>query len=230
MTLRSTFMIVALFASAHLSACLAAQQGATRPVLQAAPAAQAPTAPAATGTAPSATSGTGMGTTTGTAVSSSTYKIGTGDMLQLTVWKEPGMSNPSVPVRPDGMISLSLLGDIPAAGQTPMQLSTDVATRLKKYVNDPLVTVTVLGVQSKEIYLLGEIQRTGAVALTPGMTPLQAIAAAGGLSPFAKSKRIYILRKASGKESKIAFDYKKAIKNGDLQGVSLLPGDTVIVP
>lgn len=140
------------------------------------------------------------------------------------------MSNPSVPVRPDGMISLSLLGDIPAAGQTPMQLSTDVATRLKKYVNDPLVTVTVLNVQQKEVYLLGEIQKTGPVALAPGMTPLQVIAAAGGLSPFAKAKRIYILRRSAGKQSKIAFDYKKAIKNGDLQGVSLLPGDTIVVP
>lgn len=166
---------------------------------------------------------------TPTAISSDTYVIGPGDLLQLNVWKEPNFSVPSIPVRPDGQISLSLMGDIAVAGSTPMALSKDIAERLKKYVNDPLVTVTVIGVAPKEIYFLGEIGKTGALTLAPGMTPLQAIAAAGGLSPFAK-KKLYILRKGPSGQQKISFDYKKALKTGDQQGVVLQPGDTIVVP
>ena len=139
------------------------------------------------------------------------------------------MSASSLAVRPDGEVSLALLGDIPAAGQTPMALSEDLAMRLKKYVNDPLVTVTVLTVHPKEIYIIGEVSHIGAVQLTPTMTPLQAIAAAGGLSSFAKSK-LYILRKGPSKETKIPFDYKKALKTGDQQGITLMAGDTIVVP
>lgn len=219
MIVRSTLMLVAV--ALPMFPNLFAQQSQTRPVLQAAPVAQAPSVPAVA--APSAMQA-------GSIILPSSYVISTGDVLQLTVWKEPGMSNPSIPVRPDGMISLSLVGDIPAAGLTPMQLGSDVASRLKKYMNDPLVTVTVLGVQPKEVYLLGEIGHIGPVAITPGMTPLQAIAAAGGLSSFAKAKHIYILRKGNEKQIKIAFDYKKAIKDGDMQGVTLIPGDTIVVP
>lgn len=162
-------------------------------------------------------------------VSSDTYIIGPGDVLQMSVWKEPAMSAGSVPVRPDGEISLALLGDVTAAGTTPMALSKDIAARMKKYVNDPLVTVTVVAVAPKQIYLIGEIAHTGPIVLTPDMTVLQAIAAGGGLSPYAK-KNLYILRKGKGKETKIPFDYKKALKSGDQQGVVLAPGDTLVVP
>ena len=215
--------------------CLA-QGGVTKPVLQAAPAPQPQTAiqPAAPAQAVPVHSAQAEGVSSETppdpAASSSSYIITQGDTLGIAVWKEPGMSTPSIPVRPDGMVSLSLLGDLPAAGITPMHLSTDIATRLRKYINDPRVTVTVVGVQPKEVYILGEIQHVGPVVLTPEMTPLQAISAAGGLSPFAKAKNIYILRKEAGKQRKIPFNYKKAIKDGDLQGVALLPGDTILVP
>jgi polysaccharide export outer membrane protein len=203
-----------VLAATLLSATAFAQQ---KPVLQAAP------VPAAATSAPALPTASGE-------VSATAYKISAGDMLQLTVWKEPNMSNPGVPVRPDGKISLALLGDISAAGFSPMELGDDIANRLKKYVNDPLVTVTVLAVQPKQIYLMGEIAHVGPVPLTEGLSPLQAIATAGGLSPYAKASKIYILRKASDKEQKIPFDYKKAIKNGDLQGVSLMSGDTIVVP
>ena len=163
------------------------------------------------------------------AVSSETYIIGSGDTLQLTVWKEPTLSTAGVAVRPDGRISLALLGDVPAAGMSPMALSQDIADRLKKFINDPLVTVTMVAVTPKEIFLIGEIQKTGPIILTPGMTTLQAIAAAGGLSPFAK-KKLYLLRKGSKGEQKIPFDYKKALKTGDAQGITLMPGDTIVVP
>jgi polysaccharide export outer membrane protein len=161
-------------------------------------------------------------------VDASRYIIGPQDSLQVTVWKEPTLSG-TVPVRPDGMISLVLVGDLPAAGLTPMALSADITQRLKKYIQDPVVTVVVLGVESQRIFLVGEVTKVGPLMLTPGMTTLQAIVTAGGLTQFANSKRIYILRKVAGKEEKMPFNYKQALK-GDSQGVSLLPGDTIVVP
>jgi polysaccharide export outer membrane protein len=161
-------------------------------------------------------------------VDATRYIIGPQDSLQVTVWKEPTLSG-TVPVRPDGMISLVLVGDLPAAGMTPMALSADISQRLKKYIQDPVVTVVVLGVESQRIFLVGEVNKVGPLMLTPGMTTLQAIVTAGGLTQFANSKRIYILRKVAGKEEKMPFNYKQALK-GDNQGVSLLPGDTIVVP
>ena len=158
----------------------------------------------------------------------SRYIIGPEDSLQITVWKEPTLSG-NFPVRPDGMISLVLVGDLPAAGLTPMALSNDITQRLKKYIQDPVVTVSVLGVNSQRIFLVGEVNKVGPVMLTPGMTPLQAIVSAGGLSQFANSKRIYILRTVAGKQQKFPFNYKAALK-GENTGITLLPGDTIVVP
>jgi len=158
-----------------------------------------------------------------------TYVIGADDSLQITVWKEPSLSG-TFPVRPDGMISLVLLGDVPAAGKTAEQLSQDIAERLKKYVQDPLVTVVVLAVNSQKIFVIGEVGHVGGVMLTPGMTPLQAIASAGGLTTFANEKHVYILRGIPGKQRKIPFNYKKALKGDNSQNVSLQPGDTIVVP
>ena len=160
-------------------------------------------------------------------VSQDSYVIGAGDVLQLTVWKEPNLSNTGIPVRPDGRISLPLLGDVPAAGMTPMLLGRDITDRLQKFITDPLVAVTVLSVAPKEIFLIGEIAKTGPIILTPGMTVLQAIAAAGGLAPYAK-KKLYILRKTEKGEQKLNFNYKKALSNGDMQGITLMPGDTIV--
>ncbi len=157
------------------------------------------------------------------------YIIGPEDTLQITVWKEPTLSG-TVPVRPDGMISLVLLGDLPAAGLTPMQLSADITQRFKKYIQEPSVSVVVLAVNSQRIFLIGEVGHVGAIALTAGMTPLQAIAAAGGLAPFANSKRIYILRGVGAQQKKIPFNYKQALKGDNKQDVSLEPGDTIVVP
>jgi polysaccharide export outer membrane protein len=158
----------------------------------------------------------------------SRYIIGPEDSLQVTVWKEPTLSG-NFPVRPDGMISLVLVGDLPAAGLTPMALSNDITQRLKKYIQDPVVTVAVLGVNSQRIFLVGEVGKVGPVMLTPGMTPLQAIVTGGGLSQFANSKKIYILRTVGGKQEKLPFSYKQALK-GDSQGITLQPGDTIVVP
>jgi polysaccharide export outer membrane protein len=161
-------------------------------------------------------------------VDSAHYIIGTEDTLQITVWKEPSLSG-SIPVRPDGMISLVLVGDLQAAGRTPMQLADDITVRLKKYIQDPNVSVLVMGVNSQKIFLVGEVGHVGPIMLTGGMTPLQAIAAGGGLTPYANAKKIYILRNDGGKQEKIPFNYKQALK-GESQGPTLKPGDTIVVP
>jgi polysaccharide biosynthesis/export protein len=186
-------------------------------------AADGQTTPSASGSAPASQTPNYAGP-----VDATRYIIGPQDSLQVTVWKEPTLSG-TIPVRPDGMISMVLVGDLPAAGMTPMALSADISQRLKKYIQDPVVTVVVLGVESQRIFLVGEVTKVGPLMLTPGMTTLQAIVTAGGLTQFANSKHIYILRKVAGKEQKMPFNYKLALK-GDNQGVSLLPGDTIVVP
>jgi polysaccharide export outer membrane protein len=157
------------------------------------------------------------------------YIIGAEDTLQVTVWKEPTLSG-TIPVRPDGMISLVLVGDLAAAGKTPMQLSDDITVKLKKYIQDPNVSVLVMGVNSQKIFLVGEVGHVGPIMMTAGMTPLQAIAAAGGLTPYANAKKIYILRGEAGKQQKIPFNYKQALKGEEAQSVALKPGDTIVVP
>jgi polysaccharide export outer membrane protein len=163
-----------------------------------------------------------------TIVDPSTYVIGPEDVLQITVWKEQQLSG-TFPVRPDGMISMVLLGDVKAAGLTPLQLADNLTKLYKKDILDPVVTVGVQGVNSQHIYMVGEIGHVGPVPLLPGMSMLQAISAAGGLTPYAHKTRIYILRGPQGKQQKIPFNYKKALR-GDNQGVTLEPGDTVVVP
>ena len=128
------------------------------------------------------------------------------------------------------MISMVLLGDIKAAGLTPSQLAAQLTTEYKKYIQDPLVTVLVEQVNSQRIYLVGEVGKVGPVALTPGMTPLQAIASAGGLTPYAHKSRIYILRGPQGKQEKIPFNYKAALRGDATQNIALQPNDTVVVP
>lgn len=160
---------------------------------------------------------------------SAAYILGADDVILVTVWKEPALSGP-LSIRPDGMISLPLVGDVRAEGMTPMALGGTLTERLKKFISNPTVTVTVTGVNSKRIYLVGELQRVGPLPLSEGLTVVQAIASAGGLTPYANAKHIYILRGSSGRQRKIPFNYKKAIKDGDLQGVTLTPGDTIVVP
>jgi polysaccharide export outer membrane protein len=157
------------------------------------------------------------------------YIIGADDSIQVTVWKEPTLSA-TLPVRPDGKITLPLINDIQAAGLTPMQLSASIAARLAVFVTNPVVDVSVLAVNSKRVFVIGEIMHVGPIAITPGMTILQAIASAGGLTPYANRKHMYILRGDPGKQTKIPFDYNRALKKGDMQGIILVPDDTIVVP
>jgi polysaccharide biosynthesis/export protein len=157
------------------------------------------------------------------------YVIGPSDVITVTVWKEQTLSG-SLLVRPDGMISLPLIGDVSAAGMTPLQLADQITIRLRKFIQDPNVSVVLTQINSKKVYLLGEVAKKGPVDMTPGMTLLEAIASAGGLTDYANTRRIYILREESGKQQKIPVQYKKALKgNGELNLV-LKPGDTIVVP
>jgi len=157
------------------------------------------------------------------------YVIGADDTLRITVWKEPDMSV-TLPVRPDGKISVPLLDDVQAAGLTPMQLGVSIKDKLKKYLSDPRVTVVVTAMNSQRIYVLGEVTHTGAMPLLPNMTVLQALSSAG-FTQFANLKAIYLLRTQDGKQTKMPFNYKEAIKGrGTQQNITLKPGDTIVVP
>jgi polysaccharide export outer membrane protein len=160
---------------------------------------------------------------------SSSYVIGPSDVLTVTVWKEPTLSG-SILVRPDGMITLPLLSDVQASGLTPLQLADQIAAKLKKYVQDPNVSVVVDGIHSKVVYLLGEVGKRGPVEMTSGMTLLDAIASAGGLTDYANAKKIYILRDEAGKHERIPVHYKEALKGNSEFNLVLEPGDTIVVP
>jgi len=158
------------------------------------------------------------------------YLIGAQDVLDISVWKEPEISK-EVPVRPDGKISLPLIRDIQAAGLTPMQLQRTVAEKLQKYVTDPQVTVIVKEINSRRVYILGEVTRSGSFSLLPNMTVLQALSGAGGFTAYANVKGIYVSRVEDGKPVKYPFNYKDVI-SGQAAGQNILlkPGDTIIVP
>ncbi len=162
-------------------------------------------------------------------VASPDYVIGPEDTLHISVWKEPDLTA-TLPVRPDGKVSMPLLNDVQAAGLKPMQLADSITEKLRKYIADPRVTVVVTAMNSQRIYVLGEVLHTGAMPLIPGMTVLQALASAG-FTQFANTKGIYVLRVENGKQRKIPFNYKQVIKGeATEQNIILKPGDTIVVP
>jgi len=157
------------------------------------------------------------------------YVIGADDTLHISVWKEPDLSE-TLPVRPDGKITMPLLNDVEAAGLTPLQLKNLLTEKLRKYLEDPRVTVVVTGMNSRRIFVTGEVTHSGAMPLLPHMTMLQALAAAG-FTQFANLKAIYLLRNEGGKQVKYPFNYKQVVKGRHPeQNIPLQPGDTVVVP
>jgi polysaccharide biosynthesis/export protein len=182
-----------------------------------------PAQPAAVASASDAT------TATATAASGPDYVIGPEDVLHIAVWKE-GDLTATLPVRPDGKISLPLLNDVQAAGLTPMQLADSLTEKLKKYVASPRVTVVVTAINSKRVYLVGEVGHTGAVPMLPNMTVLQALSSAG-MTQFANTKKIYVMRMQDGKQLKLPVNYRKLVKGEQMdQNYVLQPGDTIVVP
>jgi polysaccharide export outer membrane protein len=161
------------------------------------------------------------------------YRIGAGDVLRISVWKEPEVSVDGVAVRPDGKISLPLIKEVVALGMAPAELENVLTREFQRFINNPAVTVVIKEINSQKIYLVGGVVRPGSLPLRTPMTVLQVLAEAGGLTDFAKRKKIYIIRKDDngGAETRIPFNYDAVLK-GDSpeQNVPVRAGDTIVVP
>jgi polysaccharide biosynthesis/export protein len=156
------------------------------------------------------------------------YRLGPGDKLRIEVYKDAQLSQ-SLQVRPDGKITLPLVGDFLAAGKSPIELRDALTTSLKEYVTNPVVTVIVVEAISAQVSVIGEVVRAGPLVMQGPMTVLDALAQAGGLREFADRDDIRILRKTQAGLRTIEFDYKRAVK-GEIEPPFLQPGDTVVVP
>jgi len=158
------------------------------------------------------------------------YKIGPGDVLKISVWKEEGMEQ-EVLVKPDGGITFPLAGDIQASGLTTQQLTSELKKKLKRYIPNPVVTVSVLQAVSNKIYVVGKVTRPGEYKATHYMDVLQALSLAGGLTPYAESDEIKVIRRRNGKKEVYEFDYDKVITGRKLEmNILLEAGDTIAVP
>jgi polysaccharide export outer membrane protein len=160
------------------------------------------------------------------------YRIGAGDVLQVIVWKEQDATVPGVVVRADGRIALPFVKEINVLGLTPAQAEGAITDRLKPFINDPDVTVIVREVHSKRIYMVGAVKHEGVIDLKYPMTVLQALSEAGGLTDFAKRKKIYVLRnQINGQQVKLYFNYDEVIHGQNMaQNIQVAPDDTVVVP
>ena len=158
------------------------------------------------------------------------YRIGVGDTLEIITWKEPDFTK-EVLVRLDGRISFPLLGDVAAAGATPMELKEVIQQQASQYIASPVVTVSVKIPASKKFYILGEIVRTGEYPLNKELTVLQAFALAGGFTEWASKKEILLLRKEDGQDRVFRINYKAIVEDQDLSGnMKLRADDTIVVP
>jgi polysaccharide export outer membrane protein len=160
----------------------------------------------------------------------SEYTIGADDVLSVIFWRDKELTA-DVTVRPDGKISLPLLNDVHAAGLTPAQLRERIAEESKKYVEDPNVTVVVKAINSRKVFITGEVRKPGPFPLTGPTTVLQMLSISGGLADYAKPEKITIVRNENGKPVSFKFNYKEVIQGKKLaQNIELKPGDTIIVP
>jgi polysaccharide export outer membrane protein len=160
------------------------------------------------------------------------YVIGEGDILKVSVWRNPELSLDSVVVRPDGKVSVPLVDDVQAAGLTPLELKEVLTERLSEYVTALQVTVIVVQIRSKIVYVLGEVARQGPLAYRADMRVIDALSTAGGFRPFAGKSRIKIIRNMNGGDPvEFNFDYDGFVAGKNLeQNILLLPGDKIVVP
>jgi polysaccharide biosynthesis/export protein len=162
--------------------------------------------------------------------SDGSFVVGIADELQISVWKEPDLSM-GVVVRPDGMITLPVVDDVYVVGLTTKQIQDILTEKLKPVVAEPQVTVIVKNIHSRKVYLVGQVGRPGSVALTGHETVLEILALSGGPGLYAKSDKIYILRNVEGKQQKLSFNYKKALKGeGANADFPVMNGDVIVVP
>jgi len=157
------------------------------------------------------------------------YAIGIGDVLEISVWKNPDLSA-TVPVRPDGRISVPLLGDLKAAGMTPLALRQTLTDGFREFVTAPGVSVVVKQINSQKVFVTGEVANPGAFDLAPRAKLMQVVAMAGGLTPYAKG-RVVVLRDRDGKERRFEVNFKAIVSGRRPQdNLILQPGDTLVVP
>ena len=162
---------------------------------------------------------------------SADYRIGAGDVIEVATWKEPDLSRKEVLVRVDGKISFPLIGDIPAAGMTPAELTETIQKGLTNYVTAPVVTVTVTNPGSQKVYVLGEVMKTGEYPILKTLTVLQAFALAGGFTQWAAKDEIILIRKDGAKDRIYKINYKDIVKGKDVDNnLALQANDTIVVP
>jgi polysaccharide biosynthesis/export protein len=243
MTSRRTLCVLSTIAIS-----LAAWRAGAQPAPQAAPpsGASGSTTPAASGrgsstngsTAPTTTAGARGGSAAPTAAPAAStaivpppgYVIGPNDVLNVVFWREADLSG-DVTVRPDGNISLPLLNDIQAAGRTPEELRTALREVAARYVEDPNPTVVVKQINSRKVFVTGNVMKPGAYALLDATTVLQLISMAGGLKEFADDRNIIVIRTENGRQSSFVVNYHDVIRRRNLkQNIALKSGDTVVVP
>jgi polysaccharide export outer membrane protein len=158
------------------------------------------------------------------------YKIGIGDILNITTWKEPDLTLDSVRVRSDGKITFPLLDDIQAQGSTTMELKRKIEKKLATYVESPNVIVTLAIPVSQRFYILGEVIRTGEYPIEKKLTVMQAFALSGGFTEWAAKKKIILIRRSKGKETTIIINYHDILKGDFSKDIPLMADDTIIVP
>ena len=156
------------------------------------------------------------------------YRLGPGDKLRIEVYKDPQLSQ-SAQIRPDGKITLPLIGDVAASGQTPLELRDSIAASLKEFITNPTVTVIVVEALASQVFVMGEVTHPGPVQLHGPTTILQVLAVAGGFKEFANTKDVRVMRSTANGVQTLRFNYKDAV-NGDAKPLFLRSGDTVIVP
>ena len=207
--LRTVFISAFVVLSLCIGACAPVKDaGPSAPATQAAPSEGQPATPAV----------------------SPGYKIGPGDVLRISVWKEEGMEQ-EILVKPGGGITFPLAGDIQASGLTTQELAAVIKSKLKRYIPNPVVTVSVLQAVSNKIYVVGKVNQPGEYKATHYMDVLQALSLAGGLTPYADSDDIKIIRRRNGREQVFEFDYDKVISGRELEmNILLEAGDTITVP
>ena len=236
-----TWIIVAVLAAGTQTAAAQAPGSAAAPAPApepAAPAAPTPATPADGAARPTSVPGTNGTTGTATTVPPARagfaradlpdYRISPGDKLRIEVYRDQQLSQ-SLQVRPDGKVTLPLVGDLQASGLTPIELRDRIAASLKEYVTNPVVTVIVTETVAPTVFVMGEVNNPGSIAMQGPLSVMQALAMAGGFKDFANTKNIRIVRHAHGATQTLPFNYKDALK-GDGEMVMLAPGDTVIVP
>ena len=163
-------------------------------------------------------------------VSTDGYKLRPGDMLQISVWKETDLQS-DVLIRPDGGITFALAGEVQAAGHTVAELTSMLETRIRKFIPDAVVTVSVKAAGGNRVYVIGKVNRPGDFPLIGPIDVMQALTLAGGATPFADTNSIRILRREGDRQISIAFHYGDIERGRKLdQNILLKNGDTVVVP